>query len=341
MPVPTRSYPYLGDLVKDLTGADLPLPMPMFGLLVLVALLAATLVLRLELRRRWDAGDLVQAGLPLPGSTPAPARSVSQAARAARAPSSRQQLDDFTATFAAVMLVAGIAGAKLFSVLEDPGALLSDPLGQVFSSNGFNIIGGLVVATGVGVLMLRHNGIRVAPFLDSAAPALMLGYAVGRIGCQVSGDGDWGVAADPARRPAWLPTWLWAQQYEGNIVGVQIPAPGVHPTPIWETAMGLLLFAVLWGLRRHRYPDGWLFSLWIVLAATERLLIEPFRVNELHGPWALSQAQYLSGLFLVVGVVGLLRLRARRTSPSPEQDLEVDPEPGPVRDPDPSSVSPG
>ncbi|GAA2485018.1 prolipoprotein diacylglyceryl transferase [Terrabacter carboxydivorans] len=337
MPVPTRSYPYLGDLVQALTGAHLPLPMPMFGLLVLVALLAATAVLRLELRRRWDAGDLVEAGPSPDGSTPAPDGPALQDVRAARVPGSRQQLDDLTATFAAVMLVAGIAGAKLFSVLEDPGALLSDPVGQVFSSNGFNIIGGLVVATAVGVLLLRRNGIRVAPFLDSAAPALMLGYAVGRIGCQVSGDGDWGIAADPAGRPAWLPSWLWAQQYEGNIVGVQIMAPGVHPTPIWETAMGLVLFAVLWSLRRHPYRDGWLFSLWIVLAAAERLLIEPFRVNELHGPWALSQAQYLSGLFLVVGLAGLLRLRARRTSPSPEHD----PDWGPARDRDPSSVSRG
>lgn len=308
MPTPDESYPYLSDVVKALTGADLPLPMPMFGLLVLVALVAATFVLRLELRRRWANGELVPA---VHGN--------------AKAPGSLEQLDEFTTTFAAAMLLSGIAGAKLFSVLEDPGAALADPAGQVFSSNGFNIIGGLVVATAVGVLMLRRKGIRVAPFLDSAAPALMLGYAIGRIGCQVSGDGDWGVAADPAGKPGWLPMWLWAQQYEGNIVGVQIPAPGVHPTPIWETVMGLVLFGVLWALRRHTFRPGWLFSLWIVLAAAERLLIEPFRVNELHGPWALSQAQYLSAVFLVVGLAGLVRFRARRSS-SP--------------DPEPSTVSP-
>ncbi|MFM6852166.1 MAG: prolipoprotein diacylglyceryl transferase [Terrabacter sp.] len=317
-PTPDDSYPYLSDVVKALTGADLPLPMPMFGLLVLVALVAATVVLRLELRRRWKGGSLVADDGT--DASPAPGRPA-----ASRAPTSLEQLDEFTTTFAAAMLLAGIAGAKLFSVLEDPGAAVADPVGRIFSSNGFNIIGGLVVATAVGVLMLRRKGIRVAPFLDSAAPALMLGYAVGRIGCQVSGDGDWGVAADPAGRPGWLPTWLWAQQYEGNILGVQLPAPGVHPTPIWETAMGLVLFGVLWVLRRHAFRPGWLFSLWIVLAALERLAIEPFRVNELHGPWALSQAQYLSAVFLVVGLAGLVRFRARRAS-SP--------------DPEPSSVSP-
>jgi phosphatidylglycerol:prolipoprotein diacylglycerol transferase len=301
VPTPDDSYPYLSDVVKAVTGADLPLPMPMFGLLVLVALVAATLVLRVDLRRRWAAGEL-----------------------AASDRGSLEQLDEFTTTFAAAMLLAGIAGAKLFSLAEDPGAVLADPVGQVFSSNGFNIIGGLVVATAVGVVLLRRAGIRVAPFLDAAAPALMLGYAVGRIGCQVSGDGDWGVAADPEGKPGWLPTWLWAQQYEGNIVGVQIPAPGVHPTPIWETAMGLALFGVLWALRRHRFRAGWLFSLWVVLAATERLAIEPFRVNELHGPWALSQAQYLSGVFLLVGLAGLVRFRARRApAPGPEPSPQV------------------
>ncbi|WP_323098503.1 prolipoprotein diacylglyceryl transferase [Intrasporangium sp. YIM S08009] len=321
MPTPDDAYPYLSDLVKALTGADLPLPVPMFGLLVLLAVGAATVVLRIELRRRWSAGELAGD----PGVDPTPPDGDTSSGRVgvrrtSRAVTSLEGLDEFTTTFAAAMLLSGIAGAKLFSVAEDPGAVFADPVGQVFSSNGFNIIGGLVVATAVGVILLRRKGIRVAPFLDAAAPALMLGYAVGRIGCQVSGDGDWGVAAGLAGKPGWLPTWLWAQQYQGNILGVQIPAPGVHPTPIWETAMALVLFGVLWALRRHPYRAGWLFSLWIVLAAAERLAIEPFRVNELHGPLHLSQAQYLSAVFLVVGLAGVVRFRARRTTaPDPER----------------------
>lgn len=298
----TRSYPYLSDLFRDLTGLDLPLPLPMFGLLVLVAVVVAGLVLRSELRRRWRAGQLVVDGRP-------------------GAVDSLQEVDDFTGTFTAAMLLAGIAGAKLFSLAEDPGAVLADPVGAVVSSSGFNIIGGLVVATLVGVLMVRRRSLHVPVFLDAAAPAVMLGYAIGRIGCQVSGDGDWGLRADLADKPGWLPTWLWAQTYEGNILGVTIPEPGVYPTPLWETAMALVLFALLWSLRRHAFRPGWLFALWLVLGAAERLAIEPLRVNEVHGPWQLSQAQYLSAVMLVAGLVGvaLLSRRVSRGSESPRR----------------------
>ena len=212
------------------------------------------------------------------------------------------------------MLLAGIAGSRLFSVIEHPGRLLDDPAGQLLTRNGFNVIGGLVVATAVGVVLLRRAGLPVLPVLDAAGPAMMLGYAVGRIGCQLSGDGDWGRVADPAGRPGWLPSWLWAQQYEGNVLGVTIPPPGVHPTPIWETVAGLVLFAVLWSVRKRVATPGRLFALYVVLAALERLAIEPLRVNETYGPLDASQAQYLSGVLLVVGVAGLVLTRRRATS---------------------------
>ena len=141
---------------------------------------------------------------------------------------------------------------------------------------------------------------------------MMLGYALGRIGCQISGDGDWGLRANMAAKPSWLPTWLWAQTYEGNILGETIPAPGVYPTPIWEIAVGLLLFALLWRLRAHPFTKGWLFALYVVLASLERLWIEPLRVNERYGPFDASQAQYLSAIALVVGLVFLVRLSRRR-----------------------------
>lgn len=327
------AFPYLQDLVRALTGADLPLPIPMFGLSLVLSVLAATWVFRLELRRLWDEGRLAAPPThqtPQPADVPAAdddgpeddAPSPSAKSRP-RHVTDRRGLDDFVTTFGLWMLLAGVAGARLFSAVEDPAALARDPGGILLSRSGFNVIGGLVVATLVGIALIRRAGLRVRPAMDAAAPAMMLGYSLGRIGCQVSGDGDWGLPAALAAKPAWLPTWLWAQHYEGNILGVTIPAPGVYPTPIWETVACLVLFAVLWRVRRHPFAAGWLFSLYAVLAAAERLAIEPLRVNERYGPLHASQAQYLSGVALVVGlgfVIALSRRRgldATRTTRSP------------------------
>jgi phosphatidylglycerol:prolipoprotein diacylglycerol transferase len=110
------------------------------------------------------------------------------------------------------------------------------------------------------------------PRADAAA-------GIGRIGCQISGDGDWGIAANMALKPDWLPSWLWAQTYDNNIYGELIAAPGVYPTPIYETAMALLCFALLWPCGAIHSRIGWLFSLYLLLAGAERLLIEQIRVN--------------------------------------------------------------
>ena len=83
-----------------------------------------------------------------------------------------------------------------------------------------------------------------------------------------------GIPADRAIKPAWIPTWLWAQTYDNNILGVTIRAPGVYPTPIYETVMALVGFAILWSARNHHFQAGGLFALCLLLAGVERLLIE-------------------------------------------------------------------
>jgi phosphatidylglycerol:prolipoprotein diacylglycerol transferase len=138
----------------------------------------------------------------------------------------------------------------------------------------------------------------------------MLGYAIGRLGCQISGDGDWGKAADMALKPAWLPTWLWAQTYENNIYGELIAAPGVYPTPIYEALMAVGCFAVLWALRKHPFQAGWLFSVYLLMAGAERLLIEQIRVNVQFTLYGIhvTQAEFIAFVFVVVGIVGTVLL---------------------------------
>jgi len=211
-------------------------------------------------------------------------------------------------------LIAAIAGARLFHVLEYPRLFIEQPMSAIFSRSGFSIYGGLVFGILTAVLLLRRRRIPVLPVLDAAAPALMLGYAIGRIGCQLAGDGDWGIAADLALKPEWLPAWFWAQTYDGNVVGITIPPPGVYPTPLYETAMALLLFAVLWRFRAHGQRAGFLFSLYALLAGFERLLIEKIRVNAQYQlfDFTFTQAEAISVVLILAGCAGILgTLRSR------------------------------
>jgi phosphatidylglycerol:prolipoprotein diacylglycerol transferase len=292
------SFPYLGDVVYWLTGYRLPLPFAMFGLFVAFGMLAAGACLKRELHRLHLGGRI---GMAKRGTVEVAPHTL---------------VSDFTC----VVLLAGVVGARLFHILENLELFFADPLSMIFSRSGLSVFGGLIFGGFAGLVFLRRRQISVPPFLDAIAPAMMLGYAIGRLGCQVSGDGDWGTAANMALKPAWLPAWLWAQTYENNIFGVVIPTPGVYPTPIYETLMALACFALLWAIRRHPFRAGWLFSVYLVLAGVERLLIEQIRVNvrfELYGV-SFTQAEFIALLFLTVGVgaVAILSRRAHSDFPA-------------------------
>ena len=110
-----------------------------------------------------------------------------------------------------IAAIFGIAGAKIFSVLENLDAFWQDPLGQLFSGSGLTIYGGLILAFIAVYIYVQRHGIPPIHVMDAIAPALMLGYAVGRIGCQLSGDGDWGIVNELSK-PGWFifPDWAWA-----------------------------------------------------------------------------------------------------------------------------------
>jgi phosphatidylglycerol:prolipoprotein diacylglycerol transferase len=151
--------------------------------------------------------------------------------------------------------------------------------------------------------------------LDATAPSIMLGYGIGRLGCQISGDGDWGIAANMALKPNWLPKWLWAQTYDGNIAGVIITPPGVYPTPIYEIGMALAIACLLWNLRFHKHRPGYLFSLFLLFAGFERILIEKIRVNLRYDILGtdVTQAEAISFLLIIAGLAGILAtLRTKR-----------------------------
>jgi phosphatidylglycerol---prolipoprotein diacylglyceryl transferase len=176
---------------------------------------------------------------------------------------------------------------------------------------------------------------------DAAAPAMILAYGIGRIGCQVSGDGDWGIA-NPAPKPGWmngLPDWLWAYRYPNNVngVGVRIGEadpwpifegfgtylePAVFPTPLYETLMATAIFAVLWALRSRIRIPGRMFALYLVFNGLERLLIEQIRVNAEMDVLGLrfTQAELIAVLTLVGGGVLWWALGKGQGKPEPSRN---------------------
>jgi phosphatidylglycerol:prolipoprotein diacylglycerol transferase len=294
------SYPFLSDLVRDLTGIDIPLPMPMFGLFVALAVIVAAYFMKRELARMYDSGFI------------GPAR-IREKNKQGVMVDKAIPPQDVVSDFAMIVLFAGIVGARVFHILEHTDQFMRDPASLIFSRSGLSIFGGLIFGTLAGIYCVRRWKLPVLPLLDATAPAMMIGYGIGRIGCQVSGDGDWGIAANMALKPDWLPAWFWAQTYENNIVGEVIALPGVYPTPMYETAMALVCFAILWAARKHPFKVGWLFSVYLVLAGAERLLIEQIRVNPvLHVlGMAATQAQMIAVSLIVLGLVGML-LQSRK-----------------------------
>jgi phosphatidylglycerol---prolipoprotein diacylglyceryl transferase len=168
-------------------------------------------------------------------------------------------------------------------------------------------------------LFVRTKGIRFIHVADSVAPGLLLAYGIGRMGCQVSGDGDWGIV-NLADKPSWIPQWLWAQTYPHNIINEGIKIPGciekhcyvleqpVFPTPLYETTMAVILCGILWSVRKKITWPGFMFSAYLLLNGIERLFIEQYRVNTklewLSGINA-TQAEVIAVLFMLAGAAGM------------------------------------
>jgi phosphatidylglycerol---prolipoprotein diacylglyceryl transferase len=199
-------------------------------------------------------------------------------------------------------LVGGIVGARLWWIAENWEAASGDLLGSLFSGSGLVWYGGALGGAAAVLAWAWRKGFLGLTLLDTCAAPLAAGYAVGRIGCQLAGDGDYGI---PWNGP-------WAMSYPDGTVPT---TERVHPTPIYETLTMLVVAAVLWRLRDRMRPGG-LFALYLVLAGLERFLVEFVRRNEdvLAG---LTQPQLISLVMIVAGAVWLFRLSTRGERASP------------------------
>ena len=253
-----------------------------------------------------------------------------------------------------IAAVSGIIGAHLFSVFENLFALTKEKMDlwvlekasdckcfvefnypeyiidQLLSFGGLNFYGGLIMGA-VGVIYYaKKNGLKLLHLADAFAPALILSYGIGRMGCHFSGDGDWGIEA--AERPDWwfLPNWIWSYDYPNNVqkAGESIKGcvgeycthlvPGVYPTPIYEIIMAGMILLFLWNIRKKINIAGILFFIYLTLNGIERFLIELIRENSVdeNSIGKLSQAQIIAICLMLIGVLGIYFLNKRKGKPS-------------------------
>jgi phosphatidylglycerol:prolipoprotein diacylglycerol transferase len=199
-------------------------------------------------------------------------------------------------------LVGGLVGARAWSIVEHWDEAKDDLLGSTFSGTGLVFYGGAIGGALAVALWAWRRGVLGPRMFDVAAPSLAVGYAVGRIGCQLAGDGDYGKAWDGP----------WAMAYPNGTVPT---TEEVHPTPVYETlTMGLVAW-FLWR-RRHSMRPGALFALYLVLAGAERFLVEFVRRND-RVVAGLTVPQLIAAAIFLVGAVWLVRMRSAGGVPAP------------------------
>ena len=254
--------------------------------------------------------------------------------------------------------IGGIIGAKIFNALETWSDFVKDPIGSLFSRSGLTFYGGFIVATIVLYYYTRKYKIPFKHLCDATAPAIMLAYGLGRLGCQFSGDGDWGIyntayvtqadgvlrSATPAdanyitemtrntpgvafAAPAGVPRWLVAMNYPHNVGYEGMPISGckgeycnvlpvgVFPTPIYEAIVCIMLFGLMWAVRKKfKYPLH-MFGLYLVLAGVERFLVELIRVNSKYDLGFIhpSQAELISVFLFITGLGLILFYKPKET----------------------------
>ncbi|MCF8365882.1 MAG: prolipoprotein diacylglyceryl transferase [Bacteroidales bacterium] len=373
-------YPRISDLINDLFGSSIVLPIQTYGFFVALAFIAAGYILYYELGRKEKTGlipaqtkEITKGKPPQPGEYIVSAflyfiigfkgaAIITDYSKFADNPQEfllsgggsifggvllavitlaiiffkgkKQKTDkpviekvsihaaQLTPALVLIAAITGILGAKIFDLIEHLDSFFSDPLGSLLSFSGLTFYGGLIVAAFAVGYYGERNKIKWPVMADAVAPALMLAYGVGRIGCQLSGDGCWGVP-NPYPMPEWLaflPDWMWSFNFPHNVIKEGIPISGCHgefcyelgqavfPTSFYETTLSFIFFLVLWFVRKNIAVPGVLFSIYLILNGTERFLIEFIRVNIQYSFIGIhaSQAQFIAIGIILLGIGGII-----------------------------------
>ncbi len=234
----------------------------------------------------------------------------------------RNRLDPAMAsTITVIAVVFGISGAKILYLIEDWSLFIRDPVGMAFSPGGLTWYGGLTLGVIAVFVYLKRKRAPALKVWDGIGLGLMLGYGVARLGCHLSGDGDYGFPTNlpwgtdyshgiypPSRAFAIFPQI--ASQYPGGIVPDNTPC---HPTPVYEMILGIIGFAILVQLRKRDWPVGKLFAWYLMLSSVFRFSVEFLRLNP-RMMFGLSEAQLISIVVFVAGLLLSIMLDRRRAA---------------------------
>jgi phosphatidylglycerol:prolipoprotein diacylglycerol transferase len=197
----------------------------------------------------------------------------------------------------AIAVVAGIVGSKLWHVLDTPLDFREEGWRTLWSSAGFAWYGGLTF--GISALLIQGWKAKIGALrmLDLCAPAAAIGYGLGRIGCYLSGDGDYGIAIKPVHIFGWT-FRAWGTSFPHGLVPVFVP---VYPTPLYELAGGLVIGWWLWRLGGRTQPTGLITGQYLLLTGLARFLVEFIRRNP-KVLWGMSNAQAASAVAAIAGI---------------------------------------
>ena len=194
-------------------------------------------------------------------------------------------------------VIGGLGGAKILFLYQQVPItdFIADPVRYLAS--GFTFFGGLIGAFILVWLVTQMKRISFLSATDTACPLLIIAYAVGRIGCLLVGD-DYGIPSD-------LP---WAMAFpEGSPPTLQ----RVHPTQVYDTICMVILFAVLWSIRKKEFPTGWMTAVTFIALGVQRFLVEFLRQTTPSFIPGISQAQLIAVALVVIGIVILWKCNNR------------------------------
>jgi len=231
-----------------------------------------------------------------------------------------------------VGLVFAILGSKIFDIFDNFSSFLKNPVHSLLSFSGLTFYGGFIVTVIALLLYMKVIKLDWKHVIDATAPVIMIGYAIGRLGCHFSGDGCWGIVNTLAQPQwlAWLPDWLWASNYPHNVINHGVPIPGcggahcmvldkpVFPTSLYESFISFFSFGILWLSRKRIKAPVVLFGLFMVLNGIERFSIEKIRINNKYNiiGLQLSQAEIISAFLILIGIVVMIYFTKRHHNSS-------------------------